>query len=511
MLAIAFRFPAGRYHATPWGRHVNEADVEWPPSPWRILRALIAVWHRKADRERFPEDLLQRLIERLATELPAYRLPRGVRAHSRHYLPQGRFKSGREETALVFDAFVRVAADARLVAVWASLELETDERELLDVLLSDLGYLGRAESWVQAHVLDDWDDEPDCRPSELSVDTETGDVLEPVDLIAPVEPSVYRTWRNEVVREQGLDGKKLKKSQKQILATLPERFVDTLRAETGDIHQAGWSRPPGARFVTYQRPYRVFDKRASSPPARKPRPAVAARLILAGIEGSPLPRMEDALRIGEVVRKAAIKRSEQVNDGVVPSALSGHGLSDDNCHGHAFYLPEDADGDGHIDHVLVYAENGLPPTAIKALDRLTRIWVGERGEWQMILEGYGQVSDLPGSSYIGHATEWVSVTPYLHPWHVKKRFSVEDQILRECRERGLPEPKLQRLDTISGRGHERRPVHFHRFRSKRGLTQPDKLGGFWRLIFERPVPGPLALGFGCHYGLGMFRPELPER
>jgi len=28
MLALALTFPGGRYHATPWGRHVNEADVE---------------------------------------------------------------------------------------------------------------------------------------------------------------------------------------------------------------------------------------------------------------------------------------------------------------------------------------------------------------------------------------------------------------------------------------------------------------------------------------------------
>jgi len=42
MPLIELRFPAGRYHATPWGSHVNEGAVEWPPSPWRLLRALIA-------------------------------------------------------------------------------------------------------------------------------------------------------------------------------------------------------------------------------------------------------------------------------------------------------------------------------------------------------------------------------------------------------------------------------------------------------------------------------------
>ena len=40
MLAIKFTFTANRYHATQWGRHVNEGVPEWPPSPWRILRGI---------------------------------------------------------------------------------------------------------------------------------------------------------------------------------------------------------------------------------------------------------------------------------------------------------------------------------------------------------------------------------------------------------------------------------------------------------------------------------------
>jgi hypothetical protein len=36
------------------------------------------------------------------------------------------------------------------------------------------------------------------------------------------------------------------------------------------------------------------------------------------------------------------------------------------------------------------------------------------------------------------------------------------------------------------------------------LTQPDTLGTFLRLKFTDPLSGPLALGFGCHYGLGLF-------
>ena len=44
---LAFRFPLGRYHANPWDRAVNEGATEWPPSPWRILRALVATWHTR--------------------------------------------------------------------------------------------------------------------------------------------------------------------------------------------------------------------------------------------------------------------------------------------------------------------------------------------------------------------------------------------------------------------------------------------------------------------------------
>ena len=44
---LAVRFPLGRYHANPWDQAVNEGATEWPPSPWRVLRALVATWHTR--------------------------------------------------------------------------------------------------------------------------------------------------------------------------------------------------------------------------------------------------------------------------------------------------------------------------------------------------------------------------------------------------------------------------------------------------------------------------------
>src|SRR6058998_1470274 len=105
MTVILLQFPAGRFHATPWGSHVNEGAVEWPPSPWRLLRALIATGFAKAQvPDPVPaEHPLRRLVAALASTLPTYRLPRGVGTHTRHYMPLGVFDKGREKTTLVLD------------------------------------------------------------------------------------------------------------------------------------------------------------------------------------------------------------------------------------------------------------------------------------------------------------------------------------------------------------------------------------------------------------------------
>ena len=78
MPLIELRFPAGRFHATPWGRHVNEGAVEWPPSPWRILRALIATWYLKVSPEEAPEPLMRKLIQALAQQPATCQLPPGI-------------------------------------------------------------------------------------------------------------------------------------------------------------------------------------------------------------------------------------------------------------------------------------------------------------------------------------------------------------------------------------------------------------------------------------------------
>lgn len=494
MLALAFTFPAGRYHATPWDRHVNEGAAAWPPEPWRILRALIATWHHKLKHNgKYSEATLEALIGSLAVEPPQYALPAASHSHTRHYMPQ--FADGK--TSLIFDAFTVVDREDSLGIVWPNVELPDDQRSLLDDLLAVMGYLGRSESWVEAKRTDTAPN-ANCQPGDSAIDTDTGEIKgELVTLYAPLPSVEY-----QMLRARFLVGKK---SQKKFGDTLPETLLGALSVDTSDLRKLGWSQPPAARKVSYLRPLDALRPRRVIRPAQVPSiTAVNFTLI-----GKPLPRVEDTLRIGELMRIATMGQCKRAfGEGSIPPIFSGHDLPEGNRHRHAFYLPWDSNDDGKLDRVLVYVPGGMGDTEQRALSKVQRLW--ERGgtEWRLVLEDSG-TPDV-AAKLTRSCRVWESVTPYLHPWHVKKRLSVEDQIRRECRERGILEPvAIETFHELKiGKGRKRHPIHFHRLRSRRGLTQPDRIGSFRRLIFSEAIAGPMALGFGCHYGLGLFRPVL---
>ena len=167
------------------------------------------------------------------------------------------------------------------------------------------------------------------------------------------------------------------------------------------------------------------------------------------------------MTIAEIMRLAAMaKFGWTMIDGKrrpnAPSVISGYGddgkpLRDDG-HAHAFWLPEDADGDGEIDHIVVYAPAGLDGDCRKTLDLVTKLWIEKRPrddedeaadsgrkEWRLALEGFGRPEDFAAANALfGSSKTWRSTTPYLMPWHAKKGFGWAEQIARELEERGLP-------------------------------------------------------------------------
>jgi CRISPR-associated protein Csb2 len=154
MIRLLFDFSAGSYHATPWGHHVNEGLVEWPPSPWRIIRALLATGYTKLGWQQVPDEM-RGLVQALVASEPTYRLPRATGGHTRHYMPVRGWKKGVQKTSLVIDAFVK--PDGALGVEWPAV-VDSSQCNVLAHLLDRLGYLGRAESRVRARLVTDDED-----------------------------------------------------------------------------------------------------------------------------------------------------------------------------------------------------------------------------------------------------------------------------------------------------------------------------------------------------------------
>ena len=544
MFALAFRFPAGRYHATPWGRNVNEADVAWPPEPWRLLRALIAAYWRKGDRARWSDDDLARLVDALAEKLPEYSLPAGaVHAHTRHYMPTGALDKGRPKTTLVFDAFLRLPRGSTLVAAWPRVTLTPEAFALAADLARGVGYLGRAESWALCEALAEWDGRVNCRPLYGSPH---GD---PVRLLAPRTPDGYAAERQRIMDdmkrqkvsaaartpteraiEKAID--KALTSKGRRAHTLPERLLDALTLDTADYQDRGWSRPPAAREIVYARAAEAAPGVIARAPGRRPDPTrrdppTVARFLLAG---RPPPRVEDTVQIGELMRRAALakfgwRRDEAGNRSIplAPSEVSGRDADGkplrDPYHRHAFWLPEDADGDGWIDHVSVFVRDGMSREVQAGLNRITRLWLppkhrseevdaepGAAREWRLALEGFGHPADFAaGARIFGTSRRWRSVTPFLASGHLKaSRYAGEVRRLLTRRGLEAAHVEIETLPTIVVGGTERRAIHFRRFRSRGREAQPDATGTFLGIVSPEPIPGPLAIGYASHFGLGLF-------
>lgn len=562
MFALVFRFPAGRYHATPWGRNVNEADIAWPPEPWRILRALIATYWRKGDRERWSEDDLAALIDVLAEHLPVYQLPDiVVHAHTRHYMPAP------VKTTLVFDAFARLPFGAEIVAAWPEVNLPERLFALAEDLASGLGYLGRAESWVDCEARAEWNGCPNCLP-EGTNGAEAPD-HQPVRLIAARVAADYAAERDRLLvefdereRQKAITkGKRpptsnaLATARKRAFgATLPARLLDALMLDTSDYQKRGWSRPPASREVIYfRKPIGPLPKTSRMKVSAKDNPLrfTVARFVLAG---RPRPRIEDAVKIGELMRLAALAQFGWEKDEAsgrwrpkAPPVISGRDAQNrplkDTEHRHAFWLPEDADGDGEIDHVVVYAKEGFDHEVRNKLDQMTRLWIERpskddedgkadlsvRKEWRLALEGFGKPEDFGDASrLLRKSIAWESVTPFLAAGHLKAG-GYPAEVRRLLARRGLPEPTeiaflrpqssgvADSADSphaedigVRVRGRLLRAIHFHRFRTRGGEQQWDTIGTFLRLKFAEPIEGPLALGYACHFGLGLFAAPKDE-
>lgn len=492
MIAIALHFLAGRYHATPWGRHVNEGVPEWPPSPWRLLRALVATWKRTLPE--IPEAEMLPVIAALAG-VPQFHLPHAVAAHTRHYMPW--FKKGPDDRTLVFDTFAAVRRDQPVLICWPDADLDAGQRQLLERVVANLGYLGRAESWCQASLV--------APPPEVNcVEVASGAAmlagLVPVPVLV-AEPAHPRALLEALLVETG-----------------------TLRGEQRRLD------PPGSSKIRYGRPEELLVAHPYPVPAAPAPPLIDA--VRYALDAKPLPSLLQAVAVGELAKQAAMSKFGGREQQATSTVLSGHeGTERTRGHQHAFYLPTDEDCDGRIDHLTIHAPAGFGAEEQRALGRLDKLWAGQVDVARLLLLGMVPISRLRQSCWaFAPSVVWESMTPYLLTRYPKRhkdgapklnergeqRDGPADQLRREWalrREADSTLPELIGVDPLDrctpGRGRSLHWLQFRRWRSQGGAASTAMAYGF-RLTFAAPLGGPLALGYGCHFGLGQFRPSPAE-
>ncbi|NBB81230.1 MAG: type I-U CRISPR-associated protein Cas5/Cas6 [Verrucomicrobia bacterium] len=531
MIAIELTFPAGRFHATPWGRHVNEAAVEWPPSPWRLLRALVATWKRKAD-DLADDATMQRILTALA-EPPEFSLPPATFSHTRHYMPW--FKKGPGDKTLVFDAFVALGKHAPIQVVWPDVALTQADRKLLAKLLPLLGTLGRAESWCEGRLLTESEaiGKTNCHP--LNGNSENKDVVRVLGVDADT------AFANDQFSR--LAKKQPKKGDPKYERT-PYSAYDPdwhLCMETLWLHDQRLSMPPGAKWLDYAR-----DKNALALPVSKLQRRSQPRMQVArfALDSTVFPLITDTLRVAENARFNLMGihgRLTEVN-GERGKSRAFSGKESDGTplkgHTHCYFLPTDEDGDGRLDHLTLYAKGGFSQEELRAIDKLREIKSRDRTEsghpLRVILLGVGVQDEFkPGPLRKTH--NWVSATPFVSPRlpptsgrnkprsqearlafaEAQIQIELERWIERNEHAFSVADVGIELLVDNDGNPRRRCPltqtfkersIQFRRFRQKRGDNGGHRPAAFFHLTFPEPVSGPIALGHSSHFGLGLFIP-----
>lgn len=474
--ALSIRFPLGRYHATPWGRNTNEGEVEWPPSPWRLLRALYATWKWRVPH--LDEEVVLRLLAKLAEEPPTYVLAPWSRGHTRHYMPDLDHSLGSaKHKDKVIDGFVVVPPGEGIVVRWRSVDLAPDETSVLARLAPLLGYLGRAESVCDAAVVNDV---PLASGEAVVAPLPVDSGADAIDLLSPSSPLE--------------------------LASLTATTT-TVRQRMRRID------PPGAVRLRYAAPVATIAVHA-----RPVLPSSNVEAVRWTIDTAARPSVHATVVMCEFLRRAAMGRYGALNHERVSPQLAGkdergHKLAG---HGHAHYLavPERFDGGGRLlSTFVVWAPAGLGPSEMAALGEL-RTLRGTHGPEELRpcrlgLEGWGPVREvapelvgIQRGPVLSGAHVWESLTPFVParrsqaPWDEH----VEAQVRQELVWRGLPEPS--KVELLRG-GWARFRTHRHRGAESR--RDAPRAAGV-RIRFGAPISGPISLGALSHFGLGLFRP-----
>ena len=341
-------------------------------------------------------------------------------------------------------------SEAQIYFIWPDAEPPADIAAALDDLAGRTGYLGKACSLVRMRVTD-------SAPAANYVPDAAGNIAMRVPSRGRLEELAW-----------------LYRADRQVTAGAQQLYRRTDQEAVAEAAETEFG------------PMTVFRRTA----------------------GPGLP-IEAALTLTEAVRAAIMSNAGE--GGPMEGLIHGH---NGGTHCAIVALPfvgrEHADG-----HLLGFAV--VVPRAVAAKERRAVYGacaeLGERGihipgvgDWVVEpVEETTMQHNLRAATWTRPARVWQTVTPILLDRFPKKNgASVEDILTRSCRRIGLPEPASIEHEPYSKlEGVPPVPA----FRLRRAGDDRPRWGVHARIEFPWPVRGPVLLGAGRYFGLGLLRPE----
>jgi CRISPR-associated protein Csb2 len=271
---------------------------------------------------------------------------------------------------------------------------------------------------------------------------------------------------------------------------------------------------------------KTFSQDASA--LEKNRPTVARYSL-----GGQAPKLTAALLLGERIHLALV----ELSDGASVFTGCDESGSPLKGHAHAFIFSESnlALGRGRneeITHITIYAPAGFGSSEVSALEELKEVQ-GSGLYVQLNLLGLGRRDDFGGfdlrrgqSLLLAKSRAWVSRTPFIPTRHPKATRAGVPKLDASGLQIGSPEHDLRRLLVLDGfpapisvepvagtkLGEQEVPWHVFLRRREMGEGKPagNGAGYGFRIEFPEPVQGPVAVGYGAHFGMGGFVAEGDE-
>jgi CRISPR-associated protein Csb2 len=201
-----------------------------------------------------------------------------------------------------------------------------------------------------------------------------------------------------------------------------------------------------------------------------------------------------------------------------------------NRHAHVFCESSNALGkgsSGEVTHITIYAPMGFESEDQRALQDLNKVWCADDIDVHVTLLGLGQPQDFGGqdlergeSPLLAKSRLWVSRTPFVPTRHSKVTRAGVPKMDASGLQIGSPEHELRRLlrldefpeplnvEPLAGTRLGGRGVPWHAFLRQRisgaGRRTANGAGYGFLIEFPEAVQGPVAVGYGAHFGMGGF-------